>query len=71
MLPPQQKSHYSETEAAEELGISVQQLRTIVREHIARSEEDLHSLPMAYFQPADVLLLKLICSGVVSASLQA
>ncbi len=71
MLPPQQKSHYSELEAAEELGISVQQLRTIVRDHLARTEEDRHSLPMAYFQPGDVLLLKLISRGVATTVPQA
>jgi DNA-binding transcriptional MerR regulator len=66
---PRQKSHYTETEAAEELGISVPQLRALVRERIARSEEDLRNLPMAYFQPADVLLLKLITSGVAASAL--
>jgi len=67
MLQQRQKSHYTETEAAEELGISVQQLRALVRERIARSEEDLRNLPMAYFQPADLLLLKLITTGVAAA----
>lgn len=65
-----QKSHYTEIEAAEELGISVFQLRALVRERIARSEEDVRSLPMAYFQPADVLLLKLVTSGVAASALQ-
>jgi hypothetical protein len=66
MLLSRQKSHYTENEAAEELGIPVSQLRTLVRERLARTEEDVRSLPMAYFQPADVLLLKLITSGVAS-----
>ncbi|MGA3024658.1 MAG: MerR family transcriptional regulator [Bryobacteraceae bacterium] len=69
MLLSRQKSHYTETEAAEELGISVPQLRTLVRERIARSEEDVRSLPMAYFQPADVLLLKLITTGIAASAL--
>jgi DNA-binding transcriptional MerR regulator len=69
MLLQRQKSHYTETEAAEELGISVHQLRTLVRERIVRSEEDVRNLPMAYFQPADLLLLKLITSGVASSAL--
>jgi hypothetical protein len=70
MLLARQKSHYTEIEAAEELGISVFQLRALVRERIARSEEDVRSLPMAYFQPADVLLLKLVTSGVAASALQ-
>jgi hypothetical protein len=69
MLLARQKSHYTETEAAEELGISVPQLRTMVRERLARSEEDVRSLPMAYFQPADLLLLKLITTGVAASAL--
>jgi len=69
IVQPRQKSHYTEMEAAEELGISVPQLRALVRERIARSEEDLRNLPMAYFQPADVLLLKLITSGIAASAL--
>lgn len=69
MLLQRQKSHYTETEAAEELGITVSQLRTLVRERIVRSEEDVRNLPMAYFQPADVLLLKLVTSGVAASAL--
>jgi DNA-binding transcriptional MerR regulator len=66
MLLTRQKSHYTESEAAEELGISVSQLRTLVRERLARTEEDVRSLPMAYFQPADLLLLKLITTGLAA-----
>ena len=66
MLLTRQKSHYTESEAAEELGISVSQLRTLVRERLARTEEDVRSLPMAYFQPADLLLLKLITTGIAA-----
>lgn len=69
MLLARQKSHYTETEAAEELGISISQLRTLVRDRLARSEEDVRSLPMAYFQPADLLLLKLIATGLAAAAL--
>jgi DNA-binding transcriptional MerR regulator len=69
MLLQRQKSHYTETEAAEELGVSVSQLRALVRERIARSEEDVRNLPMAYFQPADLLLLKLITNGVAASAL--
>ena len=69
MLVTRQKSHYTESEAAEELGISISQLRTLVRERLARTEEDIRNLPMAYFQPADLLLLKLITTGVAAASL--
>jgi hypothetical protein len=53
------KSQYSETEAAEELGISVAQLRTIIRSHIVERDEDLTNVPVTTFQPSDLLILKL------------
>ena len=56
------KSHYSETEAAEELGISVERLRVLIRRHIVTSDEDLNNVPMASFQPSDLLLLKLLAT---------
>lgn len=54
------KGHYSEREAAEELGVSVDQLRSLIRSHIVESEEDLNNVPIASFQPSDLLLLKLL-----------
>ena len=39
------KSHYSETEAAEELGISTEQLRTMIRSHVIVRDEDLTNVP--------------------------
>jgi len=54
------KSHYSETEAAEELGISVLELRTIIRSHVVDREEDLNNVPTTTFQPSDLLLLRLM-----------
>jgi hypothetical protein len=36
---------YSEAEAAEELGISVAQLRTMIRSHVVEKDEDLTNVP--------------------------
>jgi len=54
------KSQYSETEAAEELGISVLQLRTMIRSHVVDRDEDLNNVPVTTFQPSDLLILRLL-----------
>ena len=54
------KSQYSETEAAEELGISVSQLRVMIRSHVVERDEDLTNVPVTSFQPSDLLILRLL-----------
>jgi hypothetical protein len=54
------KSQYSETEAAEELGVSVEQLRSMIRSHVVDRDEDLTNVPVTTFQPSDLLILKLL-----------
>ena len=54
------KSQYSETEAAEELGISIDQLRTMIRSHVVDRDEDLNNIPVTTFQPSDLLILRLL-----------
>jgi len=58
--PP--KSHYTEAEAAEELGLTIEGLRSLIRTHVASSEEDMIHLPTAMFQRSDLLLLRFIAS---------
>ena len=59
--PP--RGHYTEAEVARLLGLSLDDLRTLVRKHILDAEEDAANLPITCYQPADVLLLKLIVDG--------
>ena len=60
-LPPKpNKTQYSETEAAGELGVTVEQLRVLIRNHIAQSDEDLNHIAIANFHPSDLLLLKIL-----------
>jgi hypothetical protein len=54
------KGQYSETEAAEQLGISVPQLRTMIRSHVVDKDEDLNNVPVHTFQPSDLLILRLL-----------
>lgn len=54
------KSHYSESEAAEELGISIDQLRTMIRSHVVDQDEDLTNVATTTFQPSDLLILRML-----------
>lgn len=54
------KSHYSEVEAAEQLGITVTQLRTMIRSHVVDHDADLTNVPRTSFQPSDLLVLRLL-----------
>lgn len=54
------KSQYSEAEAAEELGISVEQFRAMIRSHVIDRDEDLDNVPVTSFQPSDLLILRLL-----------
>ena len=40
------KSQYTEVEAAEELGISVERLRGMIRSHVVERDEDLNNVPV-------------------------
>ena len=54
------KAQYSETEAAEALGVSINELRRLIRHHIVGGEGDLALLSHASFQPSDLLLLRIL-----------
>ena len=54
------KGQYSEREAADELGVSIDQLRSMIRSHIVETDEDLNNVPIASFHPSDLLVLKIL-----------
>jgi hypothetical protein len=60
MPPTKIKAHYTETEAAEELQISVTQLRTMIRSHVVERDEDLTNVPVHTFQASDLVILRLL-----------
>jgi hypothetical protein len=62
------KSQYSETEAAEELGVTVTQLRTMIRSHVVDRDEDLGNVPATTFQPSDLLILRLLANKAPAAT---
>ena len=55
-----QRRLYSEREAADELGVSIDQLRRMIRSHIVETDEDLNNVPIASFHPSDLLVLKIL-----------
>lgn len=61
-MPPTRtiKSQYTETEAAEELGVSVAQLRTMIRSHVVERDEDLNNVPVHTFHASDLVILRLL-----------
>ncbi|MBI2687832.1 MAG: hypothetical protein HYX27_16100 [Acidobacteria bacterium] len=54
------KSFYSETEAAQALGISLDRFRDLVRTHIAQSEDEVNNIGATTYQASDLLVLKLL-----------
>ena len=60
LSPKQKKTEFSEAEAAQELGVTVEQLRLLIRSHIATSDEDLVHIATATFHASDILTLKLL-----------
>lgn len=60
LMPKSGKVQYSESEAAEELGVTVEQLRTLIRSHIVEGEEDLSNVPVASFHPSDLVVLRIL-----------
>ncbi len=51
---------YTELEAAEKLGVSVDQLRTLVRSHISRGED---SGVISSFRPSDLVVLRVLATS--------
>ncbi len=63
LLSKAPKIQYSETEAAALLGLSVEQLRTLVRDHIVTEEQDdSEGLEYATFHPSDLLVLRILAA---------
>jgi hypothetical protein len=57
------KSQYSEAEAAIALGVSIDDLRALIRRHLLKPDEDPSTVASATFQPSDLLVLRMVLSG--------
>jgi DNA-binding transcriptional MerR regulator len=56
------KSQYTEAEAAQHLGISVEQLRVLVQRHIVTPEDEPGAM-VSSFQPSDLVLLRVLAQA--------
>ena len=61
------KAEYTEEEAAATLGVSITELRALVRTHVIK-EEGGPDAPITTFRPTDLLLLKMLSSSHTHAS---
>lgn len=57
------KAQYTEAEAAQQLGVTVEDLRTLIRRHIVVEENDANAVPMSSFQPSDLLVLRMLAKN--------
>ena len=60
LLTKASQTQFSELEAAQELGVTVEQLRRLIRSHIAQTDEDLNHIAVASFHASDLLVLKIL-----------
>jgi hypothetical protein len=65
-----EKSEYTEDEAASALGISIEELRSLVRTHVIKEELG-PEVPIPSFRPTDLLLLKMLSQPAVAAATSA
>ncbi len=63
MLLKETKSNYSELEAAAELGLSVEELRALIRHHIVKNDAELTSTAVETFNASDLLLLRILANS--------
>lgn len=64
--PAPNKAQYSEAEVAQQLGITVEDLRTLIRRHIVIEEAETTNAPMTTFQPSDLVVLRLLVKSHLS-----
>ncbi len=58
--PP--KGYYNETEAARALGVTLDEFRGLVRDHLLEDDEQMANLPRMYFQASDLVVLRMLAS---------
>jgi len=59
--PP--KGYYNETEAARALGVTLDEFRALVRDHLLEDDEQMANLPRMYFQASDLVVLRMLASS--------
>jgi len=54
------KSEYTEAEAAQALGISADQFRSLLMHHVVQEQEALGNISLMRFRPSDLLLVSML-----------
>ncbi len=54
------KTQYSAEEAATTLGVSIDQLHSLIRQHLAVEDGEMSNVAQTQFQPTDLLLLRFL-----------
>jgi hypothetical protein len=67
MVLKEPKMNYSELEVATELGISVEELRALIRNHIVKNDAELSSTAVENFSASDLLLLRILANSTPAA----
>jgi hypothetical protein len=57
------RTGYSEAEVAKELGLTIEELRALVRRHVPGCEEELAAAPVTTYRPTDLLLLRILLAN--------
>lgn len=63
---PSPKTEYNVDEAAQVLGISSGELRSLLIRHVLDEPEGLRNLPKMRFRQADLVMLRLVCGTIPS-----
>ncbi len=64
------KTHYTEHEAAAELGVDVHEFRSLVKQHILDGEAQVTALSRISIYPSDLLVLRLLARRQEEATAQ-
>ena len=54
------KTQYSAEEAATALGVSIDRLHSLIRQHLAVEDGEMSNVVQTQFQPTDLLLLRFL-----------
>lgn len=57
------KSYFSETEAARELGITIDEFRVLVKQHIGTREEDVKNMTVTAYHASNLLALRMLIAA--------
>ncbi len=60
------KPYFNETVAARFMGMTIEELRSLIRRQIVLSEEEMQNCPKATFSPADLVVLTLLAGKTYS-----